>query len=93
MDTERLTAPWWALRMGLGGTAFLAGLDKYFNLLADWPGYLSPLATAILPISASAFMHIVGVVEIAVGLVLLAGYTRLGGYVVACGCWALPSTS
>jgi len=83
MDTERLTTPWWALRVGLGGIAFLAGLDKYFNLLADWPGYLSPLATAILPMSAAAFMHIVGVVEMAVGIVLLAGYTRLGGYVVA----------
>jgi len=45
MDTERLTTPWWALRVGLGGIAFLAGLDKYFNLLADWSGYLSPLTT------------------------------------------------
>lgn len=81
--TNRLTAPWWALRMALGGAAFLAGLDKYFNLLADWPGYLSPLASSVLPFDASTFMHLVGVVEIAVGLVILAGYTRLGGYVAA----------
>ena len=83
MDTGRLMTPWWALRVGLGGIAFLAGLDKYFNLLADWPGYLSPLAAGILPLSAAAFMHIIGVVEMAVGVVLLAGYTRLGGYVAA----------
>jgi hypothetical protein len=39
MNPERLTTPWWALRVGIGATAFLAGLDKFFNLLADWPAY------------------------------------------------------
>lgn len=82
MIIDRLTTPWWALRVGLGATAFLAGLDKFFNLLADWPAYLSPLA-ASLPIGASSFMHLVGVVEMAVGAVILSGYTRIGGYVVA----------
>jgi hypothetical protein len=50
MNTKRLTAGWWALRVGLGGAAFLAGLDKYFNLVADGTSYLSPVATAILPV-------------------------------------------
>jgi len=80
---NRLTTPWWALRVALGATAFLAGLDKFFNLLANWPGYLSPLAAGLLPMSASSFMHIIGVVEMAVGAVILTGYTRLGGYVAA----------
>ena len=78
-----MTTPWWALRVALGATAFLAGLDKFFNLLANWPGYLSPLAAGLLPVSASSFMHIIGVVEMAVGAVILTGYTRLGGYVAA----------
>ena len=81
--TDRLTTPWWALRAALGAAAFLAGLDKFFNLLADWPGYLSPLAAAVLPISAASFMHLIGIVEIAVGALILAGYTRLGGYVAS----------
>jgi uncharacterized membrane protein YphA (DoxX/SURF4 family) len=80
---NRLTAPWWALRVALGAAAFLAGLDKFFNLLADWPGYLSPLAAHLLPMSVSSFMHVIGVVEMVVGLVILAGYTQLGGYVAA----------
>ena len=80
---NRLTTPWWALRVALGATAFLAGLDKFFNLLANWPSYLSPLAAGLLPMSASTFMHIVGVVEMTVGAVVLTGYTRLGGYVAA----------
>ena len=80
---DRLTTPWWALRIAIGGAAFLAGLDKFFNLLANWPGYLSELVTNLLPINAATFMHAVGVIEMAVGAVILAGYTRLGGYVAS----------
>jgi hypothetical protein len=74
-----LTTPWWSLRVGVGAAAFLAGLDKFFNLLADWPAYLSPIAAQILPLSPSSFMHVGGGVETLVGLIILAGYTRLGG--------------
>jgi hypothetical protein len=83
MFMQRLTTPWWALRVTLGAAAFLAGLDKFFNLLADWPGYLSPLAAHLLPISSATFMHVVGVIEMIVGGSILAGYTQLGGYVAA----------
>jgi hypothetical protein len=83
MNPERLTAPWWALRAALGATAFLAGLDKFFSLLADRPAYLSPLAAQLLPMTAAAVMHIVGVIEMIVGAAILAGITRLGGYVAA----------
>jgi uncharacterized membrane protein YphA (DoxX/SURF4 family) len=79
---RRLNSAFWALRLGLGLGAFLAGLDKFFNLLTDWSMYLSPLATRFVPIGAPAFMRVVGVVEMIVGLVVLAGFTRLGGYVV-----------
>ncbi len=83
MNSNRLTTPWWALRTALGAAAFLAGLDKYFNLLANWPGYLSPLAVSLLPMSASSLMHVIGIIEMAVGAVILTGYTRVGGYVAA----------
>ena len=83
MNIERLTTPWWSLRIGVGAAAFLAGLDKFFNLLANWPDYLSPIAAQILPLSPSSFMHVVGGVEMLVGSIILAGYTRLGGYVAA----------
>ena len=42
---------------------FLAGLDKYFNLLTDWTMYTSPLVLKLLPFSGRTFMHIVGVIE------------------------------
>ena len=79
----RMEQAWWALRTGLGVGPFLAGLDKYFNLLANWPGYVSPLALKILPFSAQTFMHIVGVIEMIVGLAILTKWTRLGAYVAS----------
>jgi hypothetical protein len=45
---NRLNTPWLALRHGIGLTATLAGIDKCFNLLADWGSYVSPLATQVL---------------------------------------------
>jgi hypothetical protein len=60
----------------------ITGIDKYFNKLADWSMYLSPLAMKVVPISATTFMHIVGVVEIIAGLVVLSRWTKWGAYVV-----------
>lgn len=82
MDS-RLKTPWIALRFGIGLTATLAGLDKSFNLLADWGAYVSPLAAQILPFSIPTFMAIVGVIELAVGIAILTAWTRLGAYVAS----------
>ena len=79
-NTKRLDKVWWALRIGLGLGPFLAGLDKFFNVLADWNAYLSPLAESILPVSGPAFLRIVGVIEMVVGLAILGRWTRLGAY-------------
>ena len=82
MDT-RLNVPWLALRLGIGLTATLAGLDKFFNLLTNWSEYVSPLAAQMLPFSTTTFMGIVGIVEIAVGIAVLTAWTRLGAYVAS----------
>jgi uncharacterized membrane protein YphA (DoxX/SURF4 family) len=78
----RLNSTYWALRIAFGLTAFLAGLDKFFNLLARWEDYVSPLVRSLLPFSATTFMHIVGVIEIAAGLIVLFNVTRFGAYIV-----------
>lgn len=70
-------------RFALGLMAFLAGLDKFLNLLTNWEQYVSPLVQRLLPMSATTFMHIVGVIEIIVGLAILTKATRLGAYVAA----------
>ncbi|MEO8275642.1 MAG: hypothetical protein ABI639_05440 [Thermoanaerobaculia bacterium] len=78
-----LTTSWGLLKVAIGATAFLAGLDKFFNLLANWEAYLSPTMAGLLPFSATTFMHIVGVIEMAAGILVLSKLTRLGAYVVA----------
>jgi len=80
---SRLDQAWWTLRIGLGLAAFLAGLDKFFNILAHWTNYISPLALRVLPFSGQTFMYIVGVIEMVVGLAILAKWTRLGAYVAS----------
>ena len=76
LDSARL-----ALKYGLGLAAFLAGLDKFFNLLANWEGYVSPLAKAVLPVGPTTFMYAVGIIEMAVGLAILTRWTALASYV------------
>jgi uncharacterized membrane protein YphA (DoxX/SURF4 family) len=80
---SRLDQSWWVLRIGLGVGPFLAGLDKYFNVLTNWTGYISPLALKILPLSGQTFMHVVGVIEMIVGLAILTKWTRVGAYLAS----------
>jgi uncharacterized membrane protein YphA (DoxX/SURF4 family) len=79
---NRINVGWWALRIGLGVGPIITGIDKYFNKLTDWGMYLSPLVTKVLPVSATTFMHVVGVVEIIAGLIVLSRWTKLGSYIV-----------
>jgi uncharacterized membrane protein YphA (DoxX/SURF4 family) len=82
MDS-RLNSVFWTLRIAFGLTAFLAGLDKFLNLLTNWEQYASPLVLAIVPLSATTLMQVGGVIEMIAGIAILAGLTRVGGYVVA----------
>jgi hypothetical protein len=60
----------------------LAGADKFFNILADWPMYLSPLAASMLPVDPATFMKATGVIEILVGVAILSTATRIGAWVL-----------
>jgi uncharacterized membrane protein YphA (DoxX/SURF4 family) len=82
MDS-RFNSSFWTLRLAFGLTAFLAGVDKFLNLLTNWEQYASPLVLQFIPLSAGTLMRVAGVIEIIAGIVILAGMTRLGGYVVA----------
>jgi uncharacterized membrane protein YphA (DoxX/SURF4 family) len=81
MHEKQTSSSYWALRVALGVVPIVAGLDKFTNLLADWEGYLSPLARAVLPMSGSTFMHLAGIVEVVVGAGILLGYARVFGWI------------
>ena len=78
MHDNRLNMMWWTLRIVYGAVPIVAGLDKFTNLLTDWSHYLSPLATRLLPITPTTFMHVVGVIEIGAGLLVLSRLTLSG---------------
>ena len=82
MDT-RLQTPTQVMRIAVGLMATLAGLDKFFNILADWGSYVSPAAAHLLPFSTDVLMGIVGVVEFAVGVTILTAWPAIGSYVAS----------
>ncbi|GAA3670427.1 DoxX family membrane protein [Lentzea roselyniae] len=80
--TDPATQAFVLLRTVFTVAPILFGLDKFFNLLVDWPVYLAPWVDSIVPGSPQAAMYIVGVIEIVAG-VLVALQPKWGGLVVA----------
>lgn len=58
------------------------GLDKFANVLTDWPGYLAPWIDDLVPGTAQQAMYAVGVVEVVAGVVVAVA-PRFGGWLVA----------
>jgi len=70
------------LRIGFTVAPILFGLDKFTNLLVDWPSYLAPWIDDIVPGSAQAAMYAVGAIEIVAGIAVALA-PRFGGWLVA----------
>jgi hypothetical protein len=73
---------WLTLKLTFGIVPIVAGADKFTNILVDWRQYLNADLVNMLPVSATTFMAIVGVIEIAAGIIVLTK-TEAGAYVVA----------
>ena len=58
------------------------GLDKFANLLVDWPIYLAPWIDGIVPGTAQQAMYAVGVIEIVAGIAVALA-PRFGAWLVA----------
>src|SRR4029453_7325221 len=70
------------LRTVFTGAPIVFGLDKFANVLTDWPTYLAPWIDDLVPGSAQQAMYAVGVVEILAGIVVAVA-PRFGGWLVA----------
>ncbi|MFD5270912.1 hypothetical protein [Streptomyces sp. NPDC058335] len=70
------------LRAAFTVAPILFGLDKFANLLVDWPAYLAPWINDLVPGSAQAAMYAVGVIEIVAGI-CVALAPRFGAWLVA----------
>src|SRR4051795_5219448 len=69
------------LRIAFAVAPIAFGLDKFFNVLTDWPQYLAGWVDALIPGSPQDFMSAAGAIEIAAGL-LVALRPRYGAPVV-----------
>jgi hypothetical protein len=70
------------LRLAFTVAPIAFGLDKFFNLMVDWPVYLAPWINDVVPGTGQQFMYFVGATEILAG-VIVALKPRYGAYVVA----------
>lgn len=71
------------LRITFGLVPILAGLDKFAGILADWGSYMSPVALDLIPLPPGVILGGIGIVEVAVGAMVLSRWTRLGAYLAA----------
>jgi uncharacterized membrane protein YphA (DoxX/SURF4 family) len=58
------------------------GLDKFANVLVDWPRYLAPVINDLVPGTGQQAMYAVGVIEVIAGLAV-AILPRYGALLVA----------
>jgi uncharacterized membrane protein YphA (DoxX/SURF4 family) len=79
---EPAAQAFWLLRIAFTVAPIAFGLDKFFNVMVDWPQYLAPWINDIAPGSGQDFMYVVGAIEILAGLIV-AIRPRIGAYVVA----------
>jgi uncharacterized membrane protein YphA (DoxX/SURF4 family) len=87
--TKRPTVQaYWILRVGFAVLPIIAGFDKFRLLLVNWDQYLAPCVVQMLPVSGHTFMLIVGVVEVAAG-VLVAVMPSIGAYIVMLWLWGI----
>jgi uncharacterized membrane protein YphA (DoxX/SURF4 family) len=70
------------LRLAFTVAPIAFGVDKFFNVMVDWPKYLAPWINNIAPGSGQDFMYFVGAIEIVAGLVV-AIKPRYGAFLVA----------
>ncbi|MGW5239515.1 hypothetical protein ACWEOW_11330 [Monashia sp. NPDC004114] len=70
------------LRSAFTIAPILFGIDKFFDYMVSWDAYLAPGFASLSPFSVHTTMYIVGVVEIAAGVVV-ALWPRIGAPIVA----------
>ena len=71
----------WILRTAFTVAPILFGLDKFANVMTNWPKYLAGQFNDLIPGDAHQAMLMVGVIEVVAGLLVFLR-PRIGAYVV-----------
>jgi hypothetical protein len=60
----------------------VVGVDKFFNVITFWEKYFSVAILNMLPATASAFVMLVGLIEITLGVLVLTKWTKIGAHLM-----------
>ena len=83
LRSDPVTQAFTFLRIVFTVAPILFGIDKFAEVLTNhWPAYLAPEFNDVIPGSAQDAMYLVGVVEIAAGVIVFVA-PRFGGLLVA----------
>lgn len=80
--TDPAYGAFWMMRIGYTVLPIWMGIDKFTNILTNWPHYLAPWIVTLLPFTAQTAMYIVGGIEIIAGIAV-ALKPRYAAYIVA----------
>lgn len=87
-NKSKVFAAWKLLKYTYGLAALIVGIDKlmpFFTghyLITDWTMYVHPKLLEMFSTDPVQFLYVIGVVEIAAGILVFTK-TRIGAYVVA----------
>lgn len=78
------------LKITYGVVPIVAGLDKFLHILTDWQQYLGFL-TDLLPFDPTVLISVIGMVEMAAGVLVLTK-TKIGSLIVTAWLVAIALT-
>ncbi len=77
---NKLKSAWWLLRVTYGLYWGIIGIDKFFGLATQSEKRVSQTILSLLPFSLPQLLHIVGILEICIALLILTKWPRLGAF-------------
>lgn len=81
--SARLHLSYYLLKIIYGIIVLVSGLDKFFHFFnASTEGFVSPVVTSSIPLSASTILYIVGAFEICIALLIFSKFTKWGAYML-----------
>jgi hypothetical protein len=81
MNIIKVSQTWFMLKLTYTLVPIIIGLDKFTNMVTDWPKYVSPIVMEYLPLTMAQLLMAVGIIEIVAGVIVWF-YPRLGGYII-----------
>lgn len=86
-NAKKVESIYFLLKLSYGLLFLIAGADKFFNLVTQWSKYVSSYALSIVSLvqhmDTRTLLDFVGIFEMILGIFILLGWTRIGGYIAA----------